>query len=86
MEAILPTKKMVVEAGLASSEDGGRIRKDAEVQEVQAGEAEEETVLVEEAVMVGRAEVQIRTSEVSLSNNSKIQTSMTSKFDQLESI
>ena len=86
MEAILPTKKMVVEAGLASSEDGGRIKKDAEVQEVQEGVAEEEeTVPVEKAVqMVGRAEVQIRTSEVS--NNSKIQTSTTSKFDQLESI
>ena len=80
MEAILLTKKMAVEAGLASSEDGGRIKKDEEVQEVQGeGGVQEEMEKVVQMADLVAAEVQIRIFEVSRSNNSKIQTSMMSK-------
>ena len=81
MEAILLTKKMVVEAGLASSEDGGRIKKDAVVQEEEVVGVVQEMVTLDEVVMVGLVEVQNRTSEaVSNNNHSKIQTSMKSKI------
>ena len=80
MEAILLTKKMVVVADLASSEDGGRMRKEAEVQEEARG------ANMMGLMELGLVEVQSRTSEVSRSNNSKIQTSMTSKFDHLKNI
>ena len=81
MEAILLTKKMVVEAGLASSEDGGRIKKDAVVQEEEVVGVVQVMGMLDEAVMVGLVEVQNRTSEaVSNNNHSKIQTSMKSKI------
>jgi hypothetical protein len=71
MEAILPTKKMVVEAELVSSEAGRGYKKAKEVPEI-AGVTEEVGMALEVLV--------IRTSKANQTNN-RIQTStMTSKL------
>ena len=80
MEAIRPTKKMVVEAGKASFEAGGLIRKAAVGAKVALVVAPAE----EGKVGAGVKEVRVsRTSEARHNNNinNKIQTSsLTSKF------
>ena len=75
MEAILPTRKMVVEADKASSVDGGRI-KDVEDQ-VEAGEEEVGRLA---AKVVDRVKVKSQTSRHNINNKMPTSTSMMSKF------
>ena len=74
MEAILPTRKMVVEADKASSVDGGRI-KDVEDQ-VEAGEEEVGRLA---AKVVDRVKVKSQTSRHNINNKMPTSTSMMSK-------
>ena len=72
MEAILPTKKMVVEAELVSSEVGRGYRKAKEVPEM-AGVVTEEVGMALEVLV-------IRTSKANQTNNRIKTSTMTSKL------